>query len=285
MEKLQLRKATRRQAKLRIGITAPSGGGKTYSALLLAYGLTGNWERIAVVDTENNSAELYDHLGAFSVITLSPPFTPERFIEAIHTCEEAGMEVIALDSATAEWNGSGGCLEIQERLGGRWQDWKDVTPRHRKFIDTIIQSPAHIISCTRRVQDYDMGKDSQGKTFVTKVGMKEQQREGYEYDLTLNFELDIHHNARSSKDRTGLFMDKPIFVITEETGKKLKEWNEGGKDDPQIQKVEIVKLLKNLGFEAAGRDAYEVKVKELTGLDLTENNYAEIIIKLTPKKI
>lgn len=36
---MQIRKAERKQAKMRIGISSPSGGGKTFSALLLAKGL------------------------------------------------------------------------------------------------------------------------------------------------------------------------------------------------------------------------------------------------------
>jgi len=86
---MQIRKAQRQQSKLRIGVSGPSGAGKTYSALLLARGITGNWEKIGVIDTENGSADLYSHLGDFSVITLEPPFTPERYIEAIEAFEEA----------------------------------------------------------------------------------------------------------------------------------------------------------------------------------------------------
>ena len=46
-------KAERKKAKLRLALTAPSGGGKTYSALLLAKGLGG---KIAFIDPENGSA-------------------------------------------------------------------------------------------------------------------------------------------------------------------------------------------------------------------------------------
>jgi hypothetical protein len=224
----QLRTAERKQAKMRVGITAPSGGGKTYSALLLARGLTSAWDKIALIDTENGSGELYAHLGPYKVITLDPPFTPERYIEAIHACEAAGMEAIVGDSVTHEWDGPGGCLEIYNKLGGKYQDWAKITPRHQAFLDAIIRSECHVVTTTRRKQDYEMEKDGNGKVRVEKVGMKEVQRDGYEYELTLNFELDIRHNATASKDRTGLFMDKPAFVITEETGRVLKAWCESG---------------------------------------------------------
>ena len=50
------RKAERRKAKLRLAITGPAGSGKTYGALLVAQGLGG---RIAMIDTENGSGDLY----------------------------------------------------------------------------------------------------------------------------------------------------------------------------------------------------------------------------------
>src|SRR5699024_4174035 len=115
---MKLRKAEKNQVKLRIGLSSPSGFGKTYSALLLAYGMTKDWTKVAVIDTENSSAVLYAHLGDFNVLQLDAPFSPERYIEAIKMCEEAEMEVIVIDSITHEWQGKGGCLQIHEELGG-----------------------------------------------------------------------------------------------------------------------------------------------------------------------
>ena len=56
---MELRKAERQQAKIKMGIQGPSGSGKTYSALLLAFGITGTWESIAIIDTENHSLYFY----------------------------------------------------------------------------------------------------------------------------------------------------------------------------------------------------------------------------------
>jgi hypothetical protein len=223
-----LRKATRQKAKIRLGLSAVSGGGKTYSALLIAFGLCGDWSKIAIVDSENNSADLYAHLGGYNVLSLTPPFTPEKYIEAIVQCESAGMEVIIVDSITHEWEGKGGCLEIVESLGGKYQDWAKVTPRHQAFIRAITQSPCHIITTVRRKQDYEMVKDGNGKLKVEKAGLKEITREGFEYELTINLEIDIRHNAIASKDRTLLFMGKPEFVPSVTTGKMIADWCEQG---------------------------------------------------------
>lgn len=228
---MQLRKASRKKTKLRIGLSAASGYGKTYSSLLLAKGIAGDWGKIALIDTENGSGDLYSHLGDYNIITLEAPYSPERYIEAINACERAGMEVIIIDSITHEWDGKGGCLEIQEQLGGRYQDWAKVTPRHRAFINSILQSSAHVITTVRRKQNYEMTKNSSGKNVVQKLGTKEVTREGFEYELTINFEiLNDRHLVKASKDRTGIYDSIPEFIITEDTGKELLGWASSGVD-------------------------------------------------------
>ncbi|MDE3023813.1 MAG: AAA family ATPase [Pseudomonadota bacterium] len=274
---MKLTKATRKKAKLRMGLSAVAGGGKTYSALLLAYGMTNDWNKIAVIDTENNSASLYSHLGGFNALELQAPYSPERYIEAIKACENEGMEVIIIDSITHEWDGKGGCLEIVEKLGGRYQDWSKVTPRHQSFIDAILQSKAHVITTVRRKQDYEMSKGADNKIKVEKAGLKEITREGFEYELTLNINIDLNHLCTASKDRTGLFMDKPSFIITPETGRLIKDWCDEGEAEISIEEainrlsscnsVDDLTLLKETlpqsiiadkAFQTAGKKRFEL---------------------------
>jgi hypothetical protein len=243
---MQLKKAERRKAKLRVGIFGPSGSGKTYSALLLAHGLVGDWEKIAVIDTERGSADLYSHKGDYNTLTLEPPFTPERYIQAIQTCIQAGMEAIIIDSISHEWEGAGGCLEIHDQMtGNSYTNWAKVTPRHNRFIDAILQSPVHMICCGRAKQDYVLQEKS-GKQVPEKVGLKAVTREGFDYEVTLAFDLDIKHNATSAKDRTEMFIDKPPIVITEETGKQLAEWANQGVD-PLEQRKKAAELSADIG--------------------------------------
>lgn len=226
---MKLHIAQRNQVKLRLGLSGASGFGKTYSALILAYGITEDWSKIAIIDTENGSASLYSHLGGYNVLTLNEPYTPERYIQAIETCELSNIEVIIIDSISHEWNGKGGCLEIHESLGGKFSDWAKVSPRHQTFIDKILNSSCHIVTTVRRKIDYSMETDMSGKSKVIKHGTKEVTREGFEYELTANFELiNDKHLVKASKDRTGLFMDFPEFIISTETGKKLIEWCNSG---------------------------------------------------------
>ena len=222
---MNLKQSKRQNVKLRLGISGASGFGKTHSALLLAFGMTGDWTKIAVIDSENSSASLYSDLGSFNVLDLSAPYSPERYIEAIKMCENASMEVVIIDSITHEWNGSGGCLDIHGKLGGRWQDWSNVTPRHQAFIDKMLQSSCHIITTTRRKIDYSLDVGSNGKSKVVKHGTKEVTRDGFEYELTVNFEIvNNQHLAKASKDRTNLFSNSHEFVITPKTGERLLKW-------------------------------------------------------------
>jgi len=245
---LQLKKATRKQVKLRLNISAPSGAGKTYSALLMAKGLVGDWEKIAVIDTENGSASLYSHLGDFNVIDLTPPFTPEKYTEALHTCVNAGMEAVIIDSTTHEW----ACLIEENELlaqarfrGNTWSAWSQTTPRHDKFINSILHSPVHVITCTRSKMETIMGDDKK----VKKVGMKDVQREGWEYELTVSLNIDRDtHMATPSKDRTNLFEGKNPFLITEETGRLIADWCNSGESEIKvaINEMELVATIDEL---------------------------------------
>ena len=244
---IQLKKATRKQVKLRLNISAPSGAGKTYSALRMAKGLCGDWSKVAVIDTENGSASLYSDLGDFNVIDLQPPFQPEKYIEAINACVAGGMEVIIIDSSTHEW----ACLLEENELlaqsyfkGNTWSAWSKTTPRHDKFINAVLHCPLHVITCTRSKTET---VQENGK--VKKIGMKDVQREGWEYELTISLNIDRDtHLAHPSKDRTNLFEGNNPFLITEETGKQIADWCNSGVSELQtaINEMEIVATMEDL---------------------------------------
>lgn len=223
---MQLRQSERRKAKIKMALQGPSGGGKSYSALLLSKGLAnGDLSKVAVIDTENGSADLYAHLGNYNVLTLAPPFTPENYIKAITLCEEAGMEVIIIDSISHEWDE---LLDFHSKLAGNsFTNWAKVTPRQKAFVDKILQTKAHVIATMRTKQEYVLNQKD-GKFIPEKVGLKSVQRDGVDYEFTLVFDIDIKHFAVTSKDRTELFMGKPEFMISEHTGKEILDWCNSG---------------------------------------------------------
>jgi hypothetical protein len=284
-----IRKAERKRSKLRIGTSGPAGSGKTYSSLLIARGLASSWSKILLIDSENGSGELYSDLGEYNVITLRAPFTPESYIEAIKTGEDAGMEVIIIDSSSHEWDGKGGCLEINERLasakykGNTWAAWSETTPRHQKFIEAITTSSSHIITTARAKTDMIQTEDKK----IKKVGMKEIQREGFEYELTVNFTIDRDgHLAMASKDRTGLFISRDPFALSIETGQELKKWNESGSVNVAQLKQDVLRHFKRLNIELPP-EKHEwaafiaATLTTLTATEYDEQNLEDIVTKLS----
>lgn len=247
---LELKKAQRTKAKLKLGISAPSGGGKTLGALLIAYGLMQEkypvlpenelWGKIAIIDTENGSGELYVgkeianvKIGQYNAITLEPPFEADKYIDAIKLCKKADMEVAIIDSTTHLWAGEGGLLqkqgEIAKRTGNSYTAWRDVTPQHNHFVDTMLQTDMHIIATMRSKVDYIQEKDGNGKTTIRKVGLAPIQKEGMEFEFTLFLDINTDHEAFVSKDRTSIY-DQKTFKITPEIGATLMRWLESGTD-------------------------------------------------------
>lgn len=222
------RKAKRSKIHLKFGLAGPSGAGKTYSALKLIKGFDGTeeWaEKTVVIDTED-SADLYDKLGEFSVLDFKPPYDPRRLIKAIDLCIENSFQYIILDSFTKFWDGPGGTLEIHDKMGGKYQDWAKVNPIWDSMVQKIVHCDAHMIVTMRKKQEYTMQQKG-NRTVVEKMGMKSMTREGFEYELTAALDLNMDHVAQVSKDRTNLFEEICPVVLNEEHGEILAKWCKG----------------------------------------------------------
>lgn len=111
---MKFQKAKRSEAYIKIGIRGSSGSGKTYGALLIAYGLVGDWNKVCLIDTENGSGSLYEDLGEYNTIQLDS-FSPAQYNEAIELCIANGVEAIVIDSMSHEWDY---ILDYQQQLGG-----------------------------------------------------------------------------------------------------------------------------------------------------------------------
>lgn len=261
---MELRQAKRSAAKIKCALQGPSGSGKTYSSLLLASGLQPDWTKIAIIDTENHSADLYSHLGNYNVLTLDKPFSPERYIDAIELCEKAQMDVVIIDSISHEWEGAGGILEVHGNMvGNSFTNWSKLTPRHNALIQKLLQCPVHIIGTIRTKQDYVLSEKN-GKMVPEKVGLKGVTRDGLDYEFTIVFDLDIKHNATASKDRTGLFGDKPQFVINANTGIRIKNWCSNDNEKEEIlQQIKSARTVEELRRVYLSYPLYQKQLEEL----------------------
>jgi hypothetical protein len=273
-----LRQSERKQAKIKMALQGSSGSGKSLSSLLLAKGLTNdNLSKVAVIDTENGSADLYAHLGDYNVLQLQPPFTPENYIEAIEVCEKAGMECIILDSISQVWDE---LIDFHSKLpGNSFANWAKVTPRQRAFINKILQCDAHVIATMRTKQDYVL-QQKDGKYVPEKVGLKAVQRDDVSYEFTIVFDIDTKHFALASKDRTNLFSGRPEFIINTSTGKRILDWCTSPiKEDDVKQEIEnclsvssLMKLYKQYpSYQISLKNLYQAKKDQLEQLIKPQN--------------
>lgn len=230
----QIRKAEKRKVKLKLAISGPSGSGKTFGALALATNL---WPeaKICLVDTENESASLYADQFAFDTIPLASPYGSDRYQACIAAAVSGGYDVLILDSISQQWDGDGGILrrkdELDQRPGSNsYMNWNKFTPEHTQFIESIKQCPIHVIATMRSKQDYILEQTDKGKSKPVKIGMAPVQREGFDYEFTLVFDVQMDHKATASKNRTGLFEGKIVDIAKPEIAKQIRAWLDSGKE-------------------------------------------------------
>lgn len=246
---LNIREAKRAGARLVIGIDALSGDGKTYSALQVAWGLAGgDSKKIGFLDTENKRGSLYadklvDKEGKvhpFLIADLDAPFTPERYAQAIKEFQAAGVEVLVIDSVSHEWEGSGGCTEIAEidpTTGNarRSPAWNVAKSRHkREFMNTLLNSDMHIITCIRSREKVRLEKDDKGKTVYVPIGIEPIQEKNFVFELTVSFQLAANGKMRFIKkcpdELTPVFGKPGEWVdgyLTAKHGVTLRDWVHG----------------------------------------------------------
>lgn len=286
---LVLRKAQRKRVKLKIGLVSASGGGKTLGSLLIAYGIVRNsypsisdeevWEKIAIIDTENGSGELYSnrdianiHIGEYCTVPLEPPFESSKYIEAINLCYNSGIEVIIVDSLTHLWSGEGGALDkqanIAKRTGNSFTSWKEPKKEFRAVIDKILQTDSHFITTMRSKVEYSQEKDGNGKTTVRKVGTAPVAMDGVDYEFSVVFDLDFDHIAAASKDRTGLF-DGKYIKLSPDVGKALISWVN---ETPEVSKEKVVATQEFNSEDNVKSVLEEIKKEFSTKLDIADKS-------------
>lgn len=251
-------KAKREKSKARICLTGTSGSGKTVSALYLAYGMTHDWDKIAVIDTERNRSKLYANrsdleIGEFFQADLEPPYSVDRYIEyMVEAARVIGSDgVVIIDSGSHAWKGTGGVLEFKERVAEQrgktdFSAWSDAGRIQNKFIDTIMDLDCHVIVTLRSKAEYAQEKDPEtGRTEIKKLGLAPEQRNDFEYEFMLVLDLDKStHKATIIKDNTFLESEGFNDVISPELGEKLNEWLSEGKEPEIIRCEKCGKVIK-----------------------------------------
>jgi len=228
------KKAERNQKKLRLAMAGVSGSGKTYSALRIATGISKEIGKpIAFIDTEHGAASIYANEFTFDKVDLTNETPIPEYIKAIKEAGIAGYGVLIIDSMSHPWESLLDTVDMVANAkyrGNSWSAWgdKNAGKLYDDFINAILASPCHIIACFRVKTQWEVTKDSDGKTKPIKIGLTPQQRANIEYEFDMFMEGDITHTFIFNKSRISKFQDVIVNKPSEELGISiLKELNEG----------------------------------------------------------
>lgn len=232
----EVRKAQRQGARLLIQLSGVSGSGKTFTALQLAYGLAGqDANKVVMIDTENRRGSLYANAlpQPFNIIDFYAPFSPGRYIQAIEAAVNAGAEVIVIDSVTHEWESEGGCEWIANQT--RFPDWKRAKAEHKRFMTYMLQSPAHIIACTRAREKVDFSDPKN----PLKLGIQPIQEKNFSYEATVSLlmhDQGIRQDVLKCPAELQAVLGRSDGYIGAKDGLALRQWVDGGAAvDPAIE--------------------------------------------------
>lgn len=242
---LNIRPAVREGARVVIGVSGVSGSGKTYTALQLAWGLAkGDASKVGLLDTENKRGSLYSDIlvsskkevQQFLIGDLYAPFSPQRYGQAIKEFQEAGVEVLVIDSASHEWEGEGGCEDIADD-GGRVANWKKAKREHKRFMNTLLTCDMHIIVCLRAREKTSFKDPKKPES----LGVQPICEKNFMFEMTAS--LLIHEQGKFRdilKCPAELLpiLDKPEGYIGAKEGLALRNWIDGGKQlDPAVERA------------------------------------------------
>ncbi len=268
---MAFQKAKRTASHLRIGLTGPTNGGKSFTSLRIAVGIVTAgykeegivdptidqvFDRIAVIDTERGRGKLYAgrkdlpmETGEFWYHGIDAPYTIDKYISAV---EEAAKlvgprGVVIIDSISHAWSGTGGVLEKKEEISKRsgqnsYTAWNDANKLQNEMVDTILSVPAYTISTMRTKMEYVLEQNDKGKMQPKQVGLAPIQRNDLEYEFDLTLMINKDHTASIIKDMS--FLDKLVDeygimpILTEELGERLYDWINTGIDPKEYEESE-----------------------------------------------
>ncbi len=221
-----IKKATKEAVRLRFALIGPSGSGKTFSVLAIATQLG---QRVIVIDTERGSAAKYADLFSFDVLELDT-FAPDTYCDAIRACEDAGADVVVIDSLSHAWMGKDGALEMVDKAAARsnsrnsFDAWRSVTPQHNRLVDTMLRCKPHLLVTMRSKMEYVIEEDGRGKKVPRKVGLAPVQRDGLEYEFDVLGEMNADHQMIVTKSRCSVLADQVFDRPGAQVAAVLRAW-------------------------------------------------------------
>lgn len=266
MAVIEIRKAKREGARLVIGIAGVSGSGKTFSAIQLAYGLANyNPAKVGFLDTENRRGSLYADIlekstkptkEEFLIGDLYAPFSPERYIQAVMEFQRAGVEVLVIDSATHEYEGTGGIQEIAEAGNPKMPNWNKAKAEHKRFMNAMLQCNMHIIFCVR-AREKASPERVDGKTVYKDLGLQPIQEKNFMFEMTASLMMHdqgFRQDVMKCPAQLQGILGRGEGYITADDGKALRDWVDGAHQlDPEVERCRNMLIsVTEQGIKALG---------------------------------
>lgn len=211
------------KAALKLALYGPAGSGKTFTALLLAEGLT-NGKRVAFVDTEQGTAfysqavpARQPHPEAFDFDVLHTRAITD-VLAALRDLDTDRYGVLVIDSMTHLWDSCKNAYagKLTRRQSIPFQAWAAIKKPYKELMRWVLSSPAHVLLCGRQAVDY--GED-EATGELTSLGfrMRAEGETAYEPDVLLRLEQRRTKKdkravpvAHVEKDRTGVLAGRSI---------------------------------------------------------------------------
>lgn len=240
MAAISFRPARRSEAKPLVGLYSESGCGKTFSSLMLARGFVGPEGRIAMIETESGRGEAYadpqeyPEVAPYDVAPIRDDFSPQAYFDAIKAAEAANYDALIIDSASHEWEATGGVLDQAASNQAKGMKgvlvWQQPKIAHQRFFMLpLMQTSIPLVIVNLRAR-YPMEQVRKGgaSEWVRSERLEPKQSDDILFELLIHGFIDHDHNLHltrmSNRGMEGVFLDgKPITV---ETGRRLRAWAE-----------------------------------------------------------
>lgn len=259
--------AVRENTPMIMALAGASGTGKTFTALELVMGLierpmtADSNGKALLVDTEGRRGLHYADLMLpkserrflFDHCDFRAPYSPGRFLEVLRQAEAAHYAAIIVDSASDEYIGEGGLVDMANEIGEQYKashrgremnsaaTWAKPKAQHKTVVRWLRQSRCHLIFCIRAeekvkleaVQEAGAGGLERSKKVikVIPIGWQPICEKNFMYDMTASFMF--HPDAPGVPHPIKLQeQHRPFFPagekITRDAGRALAAWCAGG---------------------------------------------------------
>jgi ABC-type oligopeptide transport system ATPase subunit len=283
---------------LLIGVAGATGSGKTESGIRIGLGIAkAEGGELFVIDTENKRALNKKNRYRFKHMDMQPPYSPERYREAIETAMNAGAKAIFLDSFSHEWDGDGGLSEdaatILERMSKgdaaraerlTMLSWKEPKLRHKKLMSFLRKCDVPIIFGLRAEPKVKFQKDANGKQQIVDAGWLPIAEKMFGFDMLI-YALMMPENPGVPVHLKKLEPEfEPFFPIgqqiTEQAGVALAAW--ARPKDPAPPLTAVLKAISDMA-DKPSRDAAKALANRLVAdddIDVAKQAYAARIEQL-----